>query len=49
VIVELSGSRVRNVREFESAYALVESGRMFLIRVLQPDGRSTMVTALHKK
>jgi C-terminal processing protease CtpA/Prc len=48
VIVELDGNRVRNVREFEMTYAEVASGKTFLLRVLQPDGRSTMVTALRK-
>ena len=48
VIVELDGHRVRNVREFETVYAEVASGKTFLLRVLQPDGRSTMMTALRK-
>jgi len=48
VIVELDGDRVRNVREFESSFDDVEPGETFLLRILQPDGRSTMVTALRK-
>jgi len=48
VIVELNGDRVRNVREFETAFGNVGPGETFLLRVLQPDGRGTMMTALRK-
>ncbi len=48
VIIEVDGQRVRNVRELEAAFARIASGKTFLIRLLQPDGQSTMVTALRK-
>jgi hypothetical protein len=47
-IVEEDNRRVRNVGDFESIYAEVAPGSTFLLRVLQPAGRSTMVTALRK-
>ena len=48
VISEMDGQRVRDERDFESTYAEIAQGKTFLVRGLQPDGRSTMVTALRK-
>ena len=48
IIVEVGGQKISDVRAFERAYRSVEAGKTFLIRVLQQDGRSTLITALRK-
>ena len=48
VIVEIERQRVRGARDFDRVYGDVDPGETFLLRVLQPDGQSTMVTALNK-
>jgi serine protease Do len=48
VVVELDSDPVEKVGDFEKAYGDVRPGQTFLIRVVQPDGTSAMITALTK-
>jgi serine protease Do len=48
IIVEVDGQPVRSVRDFERVYDGLPAGNTFLLKVLQSDGQSTMVTALRK-
>jgi serine protease Do len=48
IIVAVNGDTVQNTGELEQAYAAVQAGATFLVRVVQPDGSGTMVTALRK-
>jgi serine protease Do len=46
IIVEIDHQAVKSKGDFERRYRAIEPGETFLLRVLQPDGKSTMVTAL---
>jgi len=48
IIVEVDRQPVRNVQDFERIFHGLPEGKVFLLKILQPDGRSTMVTALEK-
>jgi len=48
IIVEVDRQPVRKVQDFERVYRELPDGKGFLLKVLQPDGRSTMATAVEK-
>ena len=48
IIVEVDRQPVRKVQDFERVYRELPDGKVFLLKVLQPDGRSTMATAVEK-
>jgi serine protease Do len=48
IIIEVDRQPVQSVREFESIYEELPPGEVFFLKVLQPDGRSAMATALQK-
>lgn len=48
VITEVARKKLKDARDFELIYRGIEPGSSFLVRVLLPDGHSTMLTALTK-
>ena len=48
IIVEVDGQPVRNIQDFERVFNDLPEGKVFLLKILQPDGHSTMATALEK-
>jgi serine protease Do len=48
VVVELDSDPVEDVGDFEKAYGDVRPGQTFLVRLVQPEGTSAMITALTK-
>lgn len=48
VMVEVNRMPVNSLNDFERIYADIEAGQPFLVRVLQPEGRGTFLTALTK-
>ena len=48
LIIEANRKAVKNTRDFERIYADLEPGTAFLVRVRQPEGNGTFLTALTK-
>jgi len=48
IITAINGRQVGNSAELEREYERIDPGQSFLLRIVQPDGQSTMVTALTK-